>query len=412
MGATARGLQVTGAGHRWFRLPDVLLAAGLSVAGVAGVVLLSATSDQHRPADPLAFALVLAMTVSLAVRRCWPVAVVLVNVGASVLYHLRDYPPEPALPPILIALYTLASTGRRRRSLVVGGLVCAAVAVTMALSSGGSVPDLFGALGWVVVALVLGDAVRYHRAYAAEVEDRAARAERSRAEEALRRVAEERVRIARDLHDVLAHTIAAVNVQAGVAGHLLDEAADRDSPELVMLRDALHTITDTSRTGMAELRAILDVLRGDDNLGSGPVPGLDRLGELTGPARSAGVDVVVEVAGEPRALPPVLDVAAYRIVQEALTNVVRHAHAATARVHVEYGPAALRVTVSDDGGGRNGYRSDVAGPGGYGILGMVERAQSVGGKLTAGPRETTGFQVEAVLPFPAYVPDQPEEDRS
>ncbi|GIG92086.1 sensor histidine kinase [Plantactinospora endophytica] len=387
------------------RWRDPLLAAGLFGIALAALTAIPADDEAHRAPDLLAVALLLAMTGVLVVRRRWPVGVLAVNFAAVVGYQLLDYPAEPTLPAVLFALYTVASTGERRRSLVVGALTCVLVVVTLAIAEPGSYrPELVGALGWVIVALALGEAVRYHRAYTAEVEDRLARAESTREAEARQRVADERMRIARDVHDVLAHSIAAINVQAGVAAHLIEETPRPDEATLAAIGEILRGIAETSRGGVADLRATLDWLRDDDVPVSDPVPGLHGLPELAGALRAGGTELTVEVSGDRRPLPPGHDVAAFRIIQEAVTNAVKHGRSHRIDVRVVYDLAALRIVVTDDGPGRSTDGSATARRGGYGILGMTERAHSVGGRLTAAPRTGRGFEVQAVLPLPLAAP--------
>jgi signal transduction histidine kinase len=285
------------------------------------------------------------------------------------------------------------------------------------------------------LAVTLGEVVRGRRALAAETAERLRVAHEERETEAARRVAEERLRIARDLHDTVAHSMATITVQAGSALHLLD-GGDTN------LRRALTAIRATSKEALAEMRATLGQLRtgtsGDPQTLAG---GLDRLPALCDAVTAAGAPVTVEVEGERRPLPPAVDQAAYRILQESLTNVLRHAgQAARATVSLRYEPAALAIRVTDDGGqatdngghgtddgghgtDEGGPGSDEGGPGtdgggppdpgrpagdgaqpargGHGLTGMAERAAAVGGKVTAGLRPEGGFEVAARLPLAA-----------
>jgi signal transduction histidine kinase len=278
------------------------------------------------------------------------------------------------------------------------------------------------------LAVTLGEVVRGRRALAAETAQRLQMAQEEREAEAARRVAEERLRIARDLHDTVAHSMATITVQAGSALHLLD-GGDTN------LRRALAAIRATSKEVLAEMRATLGQLRSET---SGDPPtlagGLDRLPALCDAVTAAGAPVTVEVEGEQRPLPPAVDQAAYRILQESLTNVLRHAgQAARATVSLRYEPAALAIRVTDDGGqatGDSGQATDEGGPGtdeggpgtdgggppdparpagdgaqpargGHGLTGMAERAAAVGGKVTAGLRPEGGFEVAAWLPLAA-----------
>jgi signal transduction histidine kinase len=230
---------------------------------------------------------------------------------------------------------------------------------------------------------------RYHRAYVGEKKRRADEAERTREEEFRRRATEERLRIARELHDVLAHKISLINVQAGAALH-------RRDPEQAYA--ALGAIKDASKDTLRELRTTLGVLRQvDEEQPLGPAPSLERLGDLVDQTQEAGLPVKLTVSGERTALPSPVDLAAYRIVQEALTNAVRHAGSATATVLVRYDSERVVVEVCDDGCG-------IGAPEGNGIRGMRERAATLGGTLAAGPRPGGGFLVRASLPLRPALP--------
>ncbi|WP_166346406.1 sensor histidine kinase [Phytoactinopolyspora limicola] len=237
--------------------------------------------------------------------------------------------------------------------------------------------------GWVATAVGMTASYLQWRAYVREVEERAAEAERTREEAARRRAIEERLRIARDLHDSLTHNISIIKVQAGVAVHLARKNGEQ-APE------ALVAIQDASGEAIRELRSTLDTLRSDDSNGSG----LDRLDELAERASSAGVPVDVSVTGQRHRLPAGIDEAAYRIVQEAVTNVARHAGPATAVVRLDYGPDRFVVHIDDDGAAR----PDVEQPAGTGLTGMRERVAALGGRLHAAPRPEGGFSVRAEFP--------------
>ena len=253
----------------------------------------------------------------------------------------------------------------------------------------------FYAAGWLISAGVMVVASRIWQLHLREVEERAEEAERTRDETARRRAVEERLRIARELHDSLTHSISVIQVQAGVAVHLARKRGEDVPPALLAIQEAG---TDATR----ELRATLSVLRDQDHYGSEDGEGgedcdgsgLGQLDTLMARARSAGLPVRLTVTGARRPLPPDVDQAAYRIVQEALTNVSRHARQACASVHVHYAPDALTVQISDDG---KGVSTVSAGPG-LGLIGMRERVSALGGRLHAGPREGGGFQVRAELP--------------
>ncbi|HUR09325.1 MAG TPA: histidine kinase, partial [Nonomuraea sp.] len=237
----------------------------------------------------------------------------------------------------------------------------------------------------------IGDALRSRRAYVAAIEERARRAEETREEEAERRVMEERLHIARELHDVLAHHIALINVQAQVAAHLL-------ATEPEQARTALGHVRHAGKEALDELRTTVGLLRrpgSRDELLTEPAPSLDRLPELVDSFTAAGLQLGWLIYGDPRPLPAPVGLAAFRIVQEALTNVSKHAPRATATVRIDYASDAVVVDVADDGESDPGGISSGTG---HGLIGMRERARSVGGTFVAGPVEDGGFRVRAVLP--------------
>ncbi|MER6155485.1 histidine kinase [Streptomyces sp. NPDC001868] len=379
------------------------------------------TGDGRVP-DALGFALLVAVHVPLVWRRRRPVLTLWVLVALVAPYHAFDNNHTAAVAPAMLALYTVAVSGTARRTLRNGAAVVAFTLVVNGLFTPDQLPEFLRISGWIVSVLIFGGYVRVHRQYVASVVERAERAERTREEEARRRVAEERLRIARDLHDLLAHSITLVGVQTSVAAHVL--AADPDRLDRAAVAQALDDIAETCRTARGELRGTLEVLRESEFTGPGgrgPLPGLDGLADLVDAARTAGARV--ESAVEADGVPSGVGAAAYRIVQEALTNAVRHGGADLAiRVELRAGGGVLRVRVTDDGVGAAASREAVgtpargsgsAGPAvtdrgftdrgftgsGFGILGMRERARSVGGTLEAGPRAGGGFAVEAVLPL-------------
>ncbi|WP_454857415.1 sensor histidine kinase [Promicromonospora soli] len=241
----------------------------------------------------------------------------------------------------------------------------------------------FYAAGWLATAGVAAVAFVLWRAHVREVEQRADDAERTREEVARRRAVEERLHIARELHDSLTHSISVINVQVGVAAHLARKRGEEPASALLAIQEAS---TDAAR----ELRSTLDTLRREDD-GNGA--GLDRLPALVDRARSSGLPITVTVEGTPRPLPPEVDQTAYRVVQEALTNVSRHAGEATASVCIGYGPGLLRVSVDDDGSA-----SRTPPVPGHGLIGMRERVTGLGGRLRTGPGPDAGFSVAAELP--------------
>jgi signal transduction histidine kinase len=350
----------------------------------------------RRPLDWLAWLLLAVATGSLAARRRWPAAVLLVTCAVTAASVSLGYPTGPIWATPLIALYSAAATARRRLALLAGSTL-AAIPVVWALLGAATPGDAAATVLLVALALTLGEVTRGRRDYLAEVERRAVEAERTREETARRHAGEERLRLARDLHDVTAHTIAVIAIQASVA----DEALDRFEADPEPARKAVRAIRAASREAMAELKATVTMLR-EGAAPRGPLPGLDQLDELVGMATSAGVRVAVEVDGTARPLPPAVDLTAYRIVQESLTNVLRHARATSATVRVRYRPDAVEVQVDDDGRG-NGQPPSTSGSGagspGHGLAVMSERAAAVGGRLQAGPGPGRGYRVHARLPL-------------
>jgi signal transduction histidine kinase len=375
---------------------DWLLAAGSFVLSVVVAITLEAVDfDGERSVDLWAIALLGAMSAPLLARRRWPITVVLAVVAVSTPYHLLDYPHEAALPASLVAAFTAARYSEPRRRAVAALVAVAAVTVPVLAdeASGGSGDALLG-VGWLFMAFFAGLAVRFHQNWAAAV---AARLEQERADEVERRVAEERVLIAAELHDVLAHGLAVANVQASVAAHLIDQLPMRGDASLRELSTTLHNLSDTSRATLQELRAVLDVLHGGEAEPTEPTPHLGELQRLVEMAEAADVRVDVEADGLRDELPSTVSVVAYRIVQESLTNVIRHSTAKHATVRLDQDGHRLRIVVVDDGPARP---DSTLRPAGFGIAGMTGRAQAVGGELSAGPGESGGFEVWASLPLP------------
>jgi signal transduction histidine kinase len=381
------------------RLPvpvqDVLLAVFITLFQILGTLRAGGNQPEARPlTDPadLGYLLLAVSGLVLVGRRRWPVAVFATTVACSVAYYAAGYPDGPGWVGLFVAIYTVAALGDGRRSLRIVAAGIAVLAVEWL-----SVADLqsFNPAGWVffrigtaVMAAALGESVRGRRALAAEAEERAARAEQTKEEEARRRVDAERLRIAREVHDTVAHAIAVINVQAGVTAHVLDKRPQQ-------ARETLVTIEQTSARALGELRTTLGMLRDADDRRA-PTPGLGQVEELVGMAREAGLDVKLEVASPARELPSATDQAAYRILQESITNAIRHAGPARVTVSLTYGPDDLELRVADDGRGPLATGAES----GRGIVGMRERAALLGGELTAGPRPGGGFQVQASLPLP------------
>ncbi|WP_328910072.1 sensor histidine kinase [Streptomyces sp. NBC_00234] len=371
---------------------DALVAGG---AGALSVVLALVTDDGRAP-DALGWALLLTSAALLVWRRKSPVLVLLAMIPVLMTYHGLDNAHSGPMPQTFIALYTVAVTGRPLRTLLTGAVALGAMVSVVSSIDTHQGLELLRISGWIAAVLFCGVDVRIYRQYVASMVERAERAERTREEEAGRRVAEERLRIARDLHDLLAHSITVIGVQTAVASHILTVDPERLDREAVAR--SLDDIAGTCREARAELRTTLQVLRAGSDESDGPLPDLAALPGLVRAAEAAGAQVDLSVRTPEGRLAPATGAAAYRIVQESLTNAVRHAGPGV-RITVAVAPEprgpALRVTVTDDGAGP---QESGQGPG-FGIVGMRERARSTGGTLTAGPRPGGGFEVAAVLPF-------------
>ncbi|MFB7370546.1 sensor histidine kinase [Streptomyces sp. NPDC056222] len=369
-------------------------AAAAAVFAVIAAVIAVTVEDGRRP-DALGWALLLATYVPLAWRRKAPLPVLLAVAACVAPYHGLDYMHLAPLPATMTALYTVAVTGPPKRTVIVGLSVTSLTLTMQRFVNPHEMVEVLRVSGWVIAMLVFGTSIRLYRQLVAGVVERAER-------EAERKVAEERLRIARDLHDLLAHSITLIGVQTSVAAHVL--VADPDRLDREALVRALDGIAETCREARSEVRTTLDVLRAAPE---GPLPDLASLPDLV---RSSGADLTIRT-GEAK-VPAAVGAAAYRIVQESLTNAVRHGGAdAEVRVDVGLADEVLTVRVTNGGAVAGGSRGLGApggsggsrGPGGsgYGIVGMRERAKSVGGTLSAGPRAGGGFEVAAALPLAA-----------
>jgi signal transduction histidine kinase len=338
------------------------------------------------PHATAALVLVAVACLALAWRRRYPVAVLAISTTAVAVYSLLGYVNGASLIAPVLAVYAVATQVSVRRAVVLAAVTLAVLMTATGVNNPfGRYSDGAFVLipGMVAAAAFAGIAVANRQAYAASIRDRAE-------QDARRRIDEERLRIARELHDVVAHTMATINVQAGVAAHVLPT-----QPEAAA--DALQAIKTASKEGLRELRAILNVLRqADDADPVQPAPGTAQLDALIEGARRSGLQTTLTVTGEPYPLPAAVDLAAYRIVQESLTNVIRHAGPASAAVSLAYHDDELRIDVADTG---QGPYADKAGTAGHGLAGMRERAAAVGGTVQAGPRPGGGFLVAARLPI-------------
>jgi signal transduction histidine kinase len=372
--------------RRWTASPRTDMALAL----VLGVVSLQSAFGEHGVKQP-GWAVVLLIELSvlpLALRRSRPLAVLATTLAAAIAGDL--WFAGFLLPGPVIALYTVAAHRERRVALAAGAATTLALVIPAtagkAVSSAGFAAAMYAVF---VVAWALGDNLRTRRAYLLEVEARAERLERDREERARREVAAERARIARELHDVISHNVSVMVVQAAAGKDVFASRPER-------ARDALGSIESIGREALVELRRLLGVVSPDDETdraGFSPQPGLARLPELLEQVGAGGLRVQLTVEGRPRDLPAGLDLSAFRIVQEALTNTLKHARASRADVSVRYSDASLEVEVLDDG------TAAVPAGGGRGLVGMRERAALLGGELSAGPRPAGGFGVRARMPL-------------
>jgi signal transduction histidine kinase len=381
--------------HLPVRVQDVLLAAFVTLFAIRGTLLVGGDRAHTRLADPwyLGYVLLAVSGLALLARRRWPVAVLATVAVISVVYYVADYPDGPGWVALFVATYTVMAQGDGRRSLAIVAACLVGLTVvwllTARLAPLNAAGWVFFRIGTAVMAAALGESVRTRRVLASEAQERAERAERTREEEARRRVDAERLRIAREVHDTVAHAIAVINVHAGVTAHVLDRRPEQ-------ARQTLVTIEQTSARALHELRTTLGMLRDVDNDERVPTPGLGQVDDLTEVARKAGLDVAIEVPFPRREVSSAVDAAAYRIVQESITNVIRHAGPARATICLVYHPDELEIRVDDDGRGPHDGVDSVRG---QGIAGMRERCVLLGGDLTAGPRPGGGFQVRARLPL-------------
>ncbi len=376
------------------RVVDVALVLLLFANSIPGSILTAPFLDVQAPWWPAVMLSGIACT-ALLWRRSRPRAVAVVAVLCAMAVAALGYILTVLLlGPLMLALYTVASRSDRKISYIFTfGAVLLVAGTAMLAGPPGDPLELktIGPIAWLLVPAAIGYSVKVQRAYLEVEKARAEYAERTREEEAAHRVAEERMRIARELHDVVAHHLALANAQAGAVAHLIRSHPDQ-------AEKIVGDLTGTTSSALRELKATVGLLRQPDDADAPlePAPGLDRVPELAGSFGSAGLEVTVTTEGEPQPLSPMVDLTAYRIVQEALTNVAKHAATAAAEVNLTYHPNRLSITVTNDAGHQL-PAATAAGPG-YGLIGMRERALSVGGQLRAGPRESGGFEVAAELP--------------
>ena len=352
-------------------------------AGVAAILLVTGLSGQHSATnlDLLGYVLLTAGGLALAARRRAPVPVLAVTGLCALGYQAAGF-DVPAVA-YLFAVYAAVRAGHRTITVAASVIMLAALPLAAMASGLNDTGEAFAQargvleLAWLIAAGAAGEALR-------QAERRADEAERTREETARRRANEERLHIARELHDSLTHQISVIKVQAEVAVHLAHKRGEQVPEALLAIREA-------GREAARELRATLEALRDDDK---NPTRGLDHVPELVQRARATGLDATLTIEGHRNDVPAAVDRTAYRIVQESLTNITRHAAAATASVRIDYRPDALVIRVDDDGRAR----PDTVPEPGVGLLGMRERVTALGGQLRAAPRSEGGFTVQAELP--------------
>ncbi|WP_405690088.1 sensor histidine kinase [Streptomyces sp. NBC_00057] len=387
---------LTGApGHYASRLPwpsTILLGA---VVMVGSTIAARGQMDERAPLDIFARLLLFLAVAVLLLRHRHPVVAVFGSSAAAMIYLAAGYPYGPVFLAVAVGCFSAVVSGHRRAAWTAVGMVWLGHVLVAHwlyrwLPPSDDHPAAWGqelgVAAWAVAIIAAAEFVRVRREQWADQ-----RAEREAAEQ--RRADEERLRMARELHDVLAHSISVINVQSSVGLALLDS-----DPE--QARTALTTIKAASKEALGEVRQVLDTLRTPGDAPRAPAPGLDRLPELVEQAAGAGLTVAVETDGVRGAVPPGADLAAFRIVQEALTNVVRHSGSRTAQVRIGYEPGHIRLRIDDEGPATG----NDAGGSGNGLAGMRERAAALGGTIEAGPRADGGFRVRAELPLPSDAP--------
>ena len=369
-------------------VPSLLLAGLLVAATVAEV---HAWPGAHR-LDAAGVALVAASAVALTLRRLTPIGAYALSVLFVCAFLGTGHPPGPIFVAPFLGLVAVIATEHRRDWIIAAIAGGGALSLAHGIGSGWSYAVAIFAAVWLIAAAAVGAGLGARRRFTREVQARMRLAERNREEEARRRMAEERLQIAREMHDVVGHSLAVISLQAGVADHLLETRPDE-------VRRAITAIRTVSKEALADLRVELALLRGNgsQNGERAPAPTLHQLSDLVSRMREAGLAVEFETTANDRRVPDIVAAAAYRIVQESLTNVVRHAGPGVhASVRARETDTALEVEVVDDGTGAAGNTDD-----GDGVTGMRERAMALGGEFVAGTRPGGGFRVWASLPWSA-----------
>jgi signal transduction histidine kinase len=379
---------LTRARSRQMLMLDLPVAIAVTLVLVFGNIEAARGQAEARELDALGYFLLAGSGLLLAVVRTWPLVALAGTIPAHIVYIALGYPEGVEWAAALIAIGGTAAAGYHRIAFGVGFSLMAWLLFVRLSGGADSIfsPETLLAIIGICSALFAGEWVRARRDYIASTVQRAELAELTKEEEARHRVSEERLRIAREMHDVLAHSLASINVQAGVTLHVLHKHP-------AQAEEALRSIKAASAEALRELRTTLGTLReGDRN----PCR-LSEIDALTEPARRAGLNVAVRTDGNPYTLPPEVDLAGYRILQESVTNAIRYAGPANLTIAIDYGPDRLLIAVEDDG---RGPRTDPDSHGtGNGISGMRERAQALGGTLEAGPGPMGGFLVKAAIPI-------------
>lgn len=376
-------------------LVDVTIALGLAALSL---LALASGATEAGQSDPLSITLLLLETLPLIVRRRWPIPVLVVTLAATALHAslVQGQVVNESLGA-LVALFTVAERYPRRVAVIAAGAV-AATFLGVIVGKAGTQVAVAGTIQTmlsVVIVLALGDWARTRRQYAAAIEENARLQEAEREERSRRAVEVERERIARELHDIVTHHVSVIVIQAGAGLTALDRRPER-------VRTSLEAIDRVSREALTDMRRMLGMIgdtpgtppAGDE--ARAPLPRLERLGELIEEVRAAGLPVELSLDGERRPLDAGIELSAYRIVQEALTNALKHARGARARVRLGYEPRAIEIEVTDQGGSGDRDLGE-ADSGGRGLIGMRERVALYGGEFEAGPTPT-GFRVRARLP--------------
>ncbi len=369
---------------------DSLLATAFLVIVLVTHLVATDSAVKYHHANVVSVLLAIGVAVPYNFRRHAPLAVLLISAVCGVALAVGRYRTGLAPAVGLVGLYTVAAWCDVRDRAIGAGAVAIGLTVIAVVGVPGVSGPASGALTFAAfaAAYLLGSTMRNRRLYSEQLEARASSLERERHEETGRALAEERLRIAQELHDVVAHSMGVIAVQAGVGAHVIDSEPGE-------AKKTLEAISQTSRSTLVEIRRMLGVLREDQGASYVPAPGLADLHRLVRDVASAGLQAEVRIEGTTTKLPPGVDFTAYRIVQEALTNVLKHAGRATATVIIGYEDTALRLEILDDGGGVNGRAT----PGGHGLVGMRERVGVYGGSFEAGPRTGGGFRVAVRLPY-------------